>query len=145
MVPFIQDIEGNFWIDILFDVRNWNEINALTSNFIMLGAQLSFELTWYPQILLYIIIINWNCIKLRDSVSLSWPNINWQDRHSITIPTTPYDPTSNPKTMWSTTVHCSCLLSKNCIKLRDSVFHDQTLFEWIERKVMWETTFSSVL
>ena len=37
----------------MLDVGNWNEINVLTSNFIMLSEQLSFELAWYHEILLY--------------------------------------------------------------------------------------------
>ena len=43
-------IEGNFWISILLDIGNRIEINVLTSNFILLGTQLLFELAWYPEI-----------------------------------------------------------------------------------------------
>ena len=47
-------VEENFWISILLDVRNWNKINVLTSNFILLGAQLSFELAWYHGLFLFL-------------------------------------------------------------------------------------------
>ena len=41
IMPIKHDLmEGNFWISILLDIRNWLEINVLTSNFIWLGAPL---------------------------------------------------------------------------------------------------------
>ena len=32
-------IEGKFWVSILLDVRNWNEINVLTSKNVMQNGQ----------------------------------------------------------------------------------------------------------
>ena len=74
---FSFKIEGNFWISILLDVGNWNEINVLTSNFILLGDQLSFELARHPEIQL---CSQTKCLSLMQACTYvglwTWINFN---------------------------------------------------------------------